>query len=367
EEHFALSVIQLKVLDGEVDLNYRLETTDGKSFTLKISAPAADQEAIDFQTALLQHLASKSLPFQTPHPVGSTVPLEDDRLMRLQTWVEGEMLDTLNPRTPKLWKQWGTTAGHLARALNDFTHPKAPKSYKWNPSQSLDQRVMARYMNAGDRVLADHFWEYFEEHIVAKLPDLRHGINYNDAHEHNLLVNSQGDIQGVIDFGDAMYTTKVNELAIACAYAGMHTVAPVEAMQVVVRGFHAIFPLEEREVSVLYGLIAGRLLITLATAADNLNKHPENQYLQISVKPARKLLHQLREIHPSLAEAHFRTVCGWTAHPKRNAFERWAKANGNHCYPVVDITNQALTIMDLGVGSHDLGHFLNYESLPRFT
>jgi 4-aminobutyrate aminotransferase-like enzyme/Ser/Thr protein kinase RdoA (MazF antagonist) len=367
EDHFGLTINRIKALDGEVDLNYRIETVDEHRYTLKISEPAANPQAIAFQTALLQHLAGKSLPFQTPHPRGEIIKLADGRLMRLQTWVSGEMLGTVNPRTQELREQWGTTAGHLAKALDDFSHPDAPRSYKWNPSQCPEQRVMAQYMTAEDLALAEYFWQYFEQYVTPRLPDLRQGINYNDAHEHNLLVNGHGNIQGVIDFGDAMYTARVNELAIACAYAGMHTVAPVEALQDVIRGFHKTFPLQEREVAVLYGLIAGRLLITLATAADNLHRNPNNQYLQISVPPARKLLQQLREIHPTLAEAHFRVACGWSAHPMKEAFENWAKENGSRCHPTVDISNQKLIVMDLGVGSHDLGHYLNYESLPRFT
>ncbi|MTB51423.1 aminotransferase class III-fold pyridoxal phosphate-dependent enzyme [Lewinella sp. W8] len=367
EDHFDLAVKRVKALDGEVDLNYYLQTEDGRQFTLKISPPDANRSAIDFQTSLLDHLAGKSLPFQTPRPVGPTVRLPDQRWLRVQSWVEGKMLDTLHPRSRALRTDWGATAGQLAGALNDFTHPEAPKNYKWNPSQCLDQRALASCLNAEDRELAEYFWNHFEESVIPVLPELRHGINYNDAHEHNLLVDERGRITGVIDFGDAMYTAKVNELAIACAYAGMHAAAPVEAMQDVVRGFHGVFPLEEREVSVLYGLLAARLLITLTTAADNLRRHPDNPYLQVSARPARELLRRLRSVHPTLAEAHFRVACGWSAHPGAAAFRRWAATHGASCYPVVDIAGRSLAVMDLGVGSRELGHYLNYESLPRFT
>lgn len=367
ETHYGLRVNRLRSLDGEVDLNYCLTTTDKQRYTLKISSPGADHQTIEFQTALLRHLAGKNLPFRTPRPLGGIITLADQRILRLQTWVAGKLLDGLNPRTSDLREQWGGTAGHLAAALQGFHHPAAPRNYKWNPSQCLEQRKMARYMNAEDRALAEYFWAYFERDIAPKIPELRHGINYNDAHEHNLLVNQQGRICGVIDFGDAMVSATVNELAIACAYAGMHTVAPIEAMREVVRGFHNVFPLEKKEVSVLYGLVAARLIITLATAADNRHRHPDNPYLQISVPPARRLLQQLREFHPTLAEAHFRVAGGWTAHPQAAPFHDWATGNGHRCRPVVDLTNQKITVMDLGVGSRDLGHYLNYESLPRFT
>eukprot|EP00903_Cladosiphon_okamuranus_P000739 g737.t1 len=55
---------------------------------------------------------------------------------------------------------------------------------------------------------------------------------------------------------------------------------PLTAACQLVTGFYAVRPLAEKELAVLYDMIAARLLITVATAAANLQAEPDNPYLQ---------------------------------------------------------------------------------------
>ena len=76
--------------------------------------------------------------------------------------------------------------------------------------------------------------------------------------ENNLLVEGfkiHEGVAGVIDFGDAIYAPRISELAIACAYAGMHCEDPIQAMKDVVRGFHDQVPIEDEELSILFPMI----------------------------------------------------------------------------------------------------------------
>ena len=79
-----------------------------------------------------------------------------------------------------------------------------------------------------------------------------------------MVVAGTGDaarIAGVIDFGDAIYTTRVSEVAIAAAYAMQRKDAPVEALTAVVRGYHGVVPLTGAEIATLYPLAVTRLAL----------------------------------------------------------------------------------------------------------
>ncbi|MBC6994709.1 aminotransferase class III-fold pyridoxal phosphate-dependent enzyme [Neolewinella lacunae] len=355
-EHYGIDATEVKALAGEVDLNFYLRTTTGAAYTLKISAPDTALSSLEFQDAIMRHLADSGIPRQTPVPVGNITPLGGGRFLRLQTWIEGKMLGDQHPITASLRWQWGQTAGLLSHALQNFQHPAAPTRYKWNPSQTLDAQVLAQYLTEEERSLAQFFWARFATHTLPRLADLRQSINYNDAHEQNLLVDAHGRITGVIDFGDAMHTHTVNELAIACAYAGMGWPDPIGAMAEVVAGYHASFPLQPEELLVLLDLIIARLLLTVTTAAENLAHAPENPYLQVSAAPAWALLRRLRKIDPAFALAMFRAATG------AESSRQFAPL-----HPVVRLAGKTVVPIDLSVGSLDLGNHRNYTDLPTFT
>ena len=155
------------------------------------------------------------------------------------------MLGDVHPRTESLLQQWGYIVGHLSKALQDFQDPFAKRFYKWNPSETLSSRKHAIYFETEEqKEIAEYFWSYFENNTKVKLSNLRKSINYMDAHEYNLLCNEDREnpnITGVIDFGDALYTETINDLAVACAYAGMTMQDPLDAFRTLVGAYHQVF------------------------------------------------------------------------------------------------------------------------------
>ena len=89
-------------------------------------------------------------------------------------------------------------------------------------------------------------------------------------------------VRSLIDYGDAIYTQTINDVAICCAYAIMDIPDPLEAALPIVRGYHKSFPLQEQELEFLYSLIAVRLIISVTKAAINKIETPANEYLWIS-------------------------------------------------------------------------------------
>ncbi|MCB0689683.1 MAG: aminotransferase class III-fold pyridoxal phosphate-dependent enzyme, partial [Saprospiraceae bacterium] len=216
---------------------------------------------------------------------------------------------------------------------------------------------------------ADYFWDLFEKTTLPQLPALRKSVNYNDAHEHNLLVSGspeKPEINGVIDFGDALYCETINELAIASAYAGMYLPDPLNAIADVVRGYHSQFTIEEKELSVLYSLISARLMLTVANAAWNKYHEPENEYLQVSEKPAWDLLKKWKKIHPEFAHYRFREVCGFKPCNKEKYFQQWLSNNHQKLIPVIESSGHKVMSLDLSVGSLVLGNNSHFNDISKF-
>ena len=358
----SLAVERIIPLPGETNQNYRLVTPGGRAYLLKASVPDARQEA--FHRDLLAHLQLANLPFAIPRLLEqySVDTALGPRTFRRYTWLSGHVLAERCPRTPTLLRNWGKICGYLSRALVEFKHPLAPRNFAWDPLRVVRGSIPLDELSQNKKTLAEYFISLAQGQDVS---NLRCSINYNDAHELNLLIAPGTDqITGVIDFDDACYTATVCELAIACAYAGMGMADPIGAMREVVAGYHEVFPLEERELAVLYPLVCARLLLTVTTAAHNRQREPDNAHLSVSEAPAWRLLEQLRAIHPTLALAHFRTAVGLPAHPRWQAYHDWCtRATPEPLF----VFPQRILPLDLGVGSLTLGHNRNYEQLPAFV
>ncbi|MEL6719933.1 MAG: phosphotransferase, partial [Bacteroidota bacterium] len=326
---------EITLLAGEVDYNYYLEVSRKEKYLLKISRTNTPLQSIDFQTKILLHLEKQTLPFSIPSVVKTKEGKEwtviaQGQYLRLQTWVEGNMLNDWKRRSPKLFKNWGIAVAQLNLALKNFDHPEAHRFYKWNPSETLNAEQYSPYFTSEhQQKIAHHFWRLFESQAQPQLKELRRGLNYNDAHELNLLTNDDQQISGIIDFGDALHTETINELAIACAYACMGMSDPIQAAMHVIEGFHSVLPLIEEEVKVLFPMIAARLMITVANAAWNKHQEPENEYLLVSEKPAWDLIEKLYPIAPNYAHYCFRAACGWEANPNLSVFQNWLSNSAN--------------------------------------
>jgi 4-aminobutyrate aminotransferase-like enzyme/Ser/Thr protein kinase RdoA (MazF antagonist) len=363
-------------LPGEIDKNFKIVDNKGNRYVLKWSAPDTPVERVELEIAIGQHLSDGAFPLAIPESVytrggASFVVLENQSILRVQKWVEGAMLEAAQPRTPSLLHQWGKTAGLLSRHLQGFDHPYAHRPFHWNPSSTLESRPLAKYItDPYQKKIAEECWQLFEKHALPVLPSLRKSVNYNDAHEHNLLTDTNHPhpkITGLIDFGDALYTETVNELAIACAYAGMNMRDPVEAMKPVVRAYHEVFPLEEKEIAVLYYLILARLLITVSQAARNAQESPENVYLQVSARPAWELLEKLWNSADSFVHFSFRDACSLPPCTAASSFQQWIENEQPVFYHPMDIKERKTAKLDLSVDSLELGNNSHFEEIKAFN
>jgi 4-aminobutyrate aminotransferase-like enzyme/Ser/Thr protein kinase RdoA (MazF antagonist) len=364
-DHYGLDV-SVTTLPGEIDLNYFLEAVTGEKLILKIANPAEKREHLELQHALMNHLSDQACGLQTSK-LRKTLSGEEllrldldgsgERFVRLLTWIEGRVFAKVNPHSPLLLQRLGAMCGTLCRQLKDFDHPAAHRFIKWDPSQAAWIKPhLSRF--SGDREkIVGYFYALFEEEAVPLFPHLRRSVNYNDANDYNVLVSCDVEdptVPGVIDFGDAVFTHTINELAIAIAYAVMDKADPLEAACHIVKGFNQAYRITEAELGALFPLVATRLLVSVVCSELNRLEHPENEYLQISDRPAWDLLARFKEIHPAFAAASFRHACGLAPSPKAERFRTWAMQNREKILPPLHY--RSYSWLDLSIGSLDLGN-----------
>ncbi|MGB0523619.1 MAG: aminotransferase class III-fold pyridoxal phosphate-dependent enzyme [Flammeovirgaceae bacterium] len=366
---------KLKKLPGELDFNFRLDTDQG-SYILKISRPDADEEYIQYQQQLLEHVANSELKLRVPRAVpdreknfiSKVTDIDgNERLVRLLTWIDGRLWSEVNPQGIELLWSLGKEAGRINQALEGFDHPNAHRTFEWDIAQAAWTYAYF-YLFEGEQLeIVSYFKKKFKT-IQKRYKKLRKGVVHNDANDNNIIVDDylvHPQVRSIIDFGDAIYTQKINDLAIAISYGMMNKPDALAAALPIVEGYHSSFPLLDEELEALYVLVAVRLLISVTKSAINRQEEPENEYLFVSEKPAWKALKQWRELDATYAYCAFRAACGLVAHPHEAAFESWAAQQSvsiNHLFPSLDFQNTHR--VDMSVSSTWLGHestFLDNE------
>ena len=136
--------------------------------------------------------------------------------------------------------------------------------------------------------------------------------NHNDANPANVFVDptqARGGtpkVIGLVDFGDAIRSWTVADLAVACAYAGLDKRDPVGAFCHVGRGYAAEHPVTEAEADVVFELARLRLALSVTISATRAAQDPDNEYLLVSQALAWALLEALDHGSAELARYRLR-------------------------------------------------------------
>ena len=353
-------------LPGELDFNFRIDA-EGKMYMLKVSRPDANQEYLEFQQEILQHVAKSNLEIISPIPLpdqqGDYISETKDesgrsRKVRLLTWIEGRLWAGLNPVNNRLLFSLGEEAGRLTRALQGFEHPLTIRSYEWDVAQAGWTREH-EHLFAGEKLeILRYFSEQFDS-LQEKYAVLRKSVVHSDVNDYNVVVTedlNDPKVKAIIDYGDAIQTQIINDLATTIAYAVMGKPDPLSAAIPLVEGYHLWFPLLEEELEQLYVLVAMKLVISVTKSAINRKKEPDNEYLLISEAPAWEVLKKWKAVSKEFAHYSFRHSCGFSAHPHNKAFRDWATDHPlslTSLFP--SINKEQVHPLDLSVSSSWIG------------
>jgi|APGre2960657444_1045066.scaffolds.fasta_scaffold16631_1 4-aminobutyrate aminotransferase-like enzyme/Ser/Thr protein kinase RdoA (MazF antagonist) len=313
--------VKASVLNGYDELNFLLTEKSGKKNILKVSNSSHDYFFLEAQVKILQHLSKSDLAaeFQvyTLNKKGETlteiIVEETTYYIRILSFLEGSFWVEAPEKNKTLFENLGSFLGKMDKNLKGFKHPGMHRHYTWDISTARDANYKMNYIqDAAKKRIADYFMLQFETEVLPTLSSYRQAYTHNDANDYNVLV--KGDkIAGLIDFGDMVYTALINNVAVACTYAMLHQSDPLSAAVLVVKGYHSAYAIDEKELSILYYLIAARLCISVTQSAYNGSLDTKNEHHFITEKPAWDLLCYLITLNPIKAENDFRLACNYTS------------------------------------------------------
>jgi len=314
----------IRVLPGEYDDNFQLQTEDSRAFVLKLMHPAREDSFVDMQCRALTHLAGRAPHLALPRVIAiakgelyARVRLEDEtsRLVWMLSYLPGTTLAETKPHAPELLASLGRMLAEIDLALRDFAHPCAQRFLKWDLSRSNWARdYLGHIADPERRALAKKFLNLFEEEAVPRFPLLRRSVIYGDANDHNALVDPKTKrVVSVIDFGDMHEGFTVGEPAIAAAYAILGKDHPLAAAGSVLAGYQEILPLAEEEIAAFFALMAARLAVSVVNSAHRKSLVPDDPYVTASEAPAWEALERLAAIDSHTAKEYFRAAAGKVA------------------------------------------------------
>ncbi len=310
---------RLSRLPGERDLNFLVETADARRYLLKFANASEEAGVTDFQNRLLMHLADVDSAFPAPRVVPTrdgehlfeTVTASGDvHRVRLLTWLDGTPLDEATGGT-SVAAQTGGILARLGRLLEDFDHPSADYALPWDIHNAAALGELLPHVDdAALRAACERRIDRFRASVEPRLAALARQVVHNDMNPSNVLVDDAGQVAGVIDFGDAVRSERVNDVAVAAAYLCRVEGDPFAAVVEFLAAYAAVAPLEDEEVMLLPDLILSRHLTTVMIAHWRSALYPENRsYILRSERRARHMLETVANQPLDATLERFRSAC----------------------------------------------------------
>ena len=319
EQEFGIQILNNKQLDGYANKNYHIKTEENDFIYKTYIYSESLKDTVEAENDTLLHLQEEFdsyIPKPVPFKDNSFVKvIESDNgrvISRMLTFLRGEFLGNVK-HTPSLFESWGAFLAKLNIRLGNFNnYVIKARRWEWDIQYfELNKKYINDIENPKDRNLVLYYFVQFEDIVRPVIPKLRKQVIHNDANEWNLLVQNE-EISGIIDFGDVAHTFLVNELAIAITYGCYDKENPLEWAILLIKSYHRVLPLEEKELKVLYYLIAARLCTSVCNSAHARMADPNNIYASVSEKSAWKMLYRWFTINPIKAENEFRKAAGFS-------------------------------------------------------
>jgi hydroxylysine kinase len=319
--------VTVRPLVSERDQNFRLRSTDGKEYVLKIASLKEDPQVTEFQIQALLHLQAwcdqESFPLNAPQIVptadGDTyirmTSTSGEHIARVVTFVAGVPLGERQP-SPALAANMGRYLAHLGRGLREFRHPGNSQVLLWDMQRALElRRLLPHILNKALRSGIEQVLHEFEQLAWPKFPQLRTQVIHSDFNPDNVLTFSTDDeaVAGVIDFGDMLRSPLIVDVAIAASYLSSEDGNPLALIAEFLAGYHAVTPLTLEELEILHTLIKTRLAASISILKWRASfRDADDPYLakiRDEGSLSERFLERLSEIPREHATQTFRQIC----------------------------------------------------------
>jgi 4-aminobutyrate aminotransferase-like enzyme/Ser/Thr protein kinase RdoA (MazF antagonist) len=179
---------------------------------------------------------------------------------------------------------YGQTHARLNLALRSYFHAAAGRKLLWDVRNAADLREHAEALpDASRRLLVENVLDRFEERVAPRWPLLRAQVCHGDLNLDNVLLDDEGRVSGITDFGDVNFTAQAADFAIALAslLRGRPAGDVFRAGRIAIDGYQSRIPLEPIELELLGDLVVARLAAIVTISAWRTERYPENaKYIQ---------------------------------------------------------------------------------------
>ena len=291
-----------KPLEGERDQNHRVTEASGAQWVFKLFNSNEPETAIVCQAEALEHIATTDPGLAVPRlrrsltGAAASEWVIDGRRHQVMvlSYLPGAVVGNRELSADKFY-ELGQLVARLGKALRGFVSPApAQRKLVWDNRHILDLRPFVESipdnLRPAARGLLDHFAQYMKQRLAAMRSQIIHG----DVHPYNCLMDDAGNFTGVIDFGDLVHATLVQDAANCIADFLQMEKAIDTVLYSTTRGYCSITPLDEEELDLLLDMIAIRLLMTpLVDAAKRSEGCPVQDYLATAGDRCLPLLEQI--------------------------------------------------------------------------
>jgi 4-aminobutyrate aminotransferase-like enzyme/Ser/Thr protein kinase RdoA (MazF antagonist) len=348
-ELFGFEGVVEHVFDSERDQNF-LVANDTEQRVLKISNAGEDRGVLEMEIAAALHAlrVDPSLPVAQPLPAAGDstyIATATDRqggvhMARMTRFLRGRAsVDAMTLDQAALWS-YGETLARLGRALRGFFHPSADRVLLWSVEHCLLLRPMTDAIeDPARRALVRACFDRFEEHVAPRWPGLRAQVVHGDLTLDNALLDDDGRITGIVDFGDMSHTALVADpvSALDSTLSVRQGDELFHAAWALLDGYSSVTPLEAEERALVGDTLAARLALTVTISAWRVRRFPENAaYIQGWDREAWSMLEQFAELGPG--ETARRLGAAEPTPPTDALIERRARVFGTALSPLTYTT-----------------------------
>ena len=257
-------------LEGERDQNFRVTAAGGAQFVFKLCHPDEGAAILKCQAEVLEHVARVDPDLAVPRLqralTDAALPVmthdgQDFPVMVL-SWLPGQVIgERILSQAQR--RVMGAMLARLGIAMRGFVHgAPANRRLLWDTRLAGDLDRDIPRLPPEDQGLATEIMTRHRHVTLPALGRLRAQIIHGDVHPFNCLIDDSGAISGIIDFGDLVHGSLVQDLANATAdflFPGRDHEAVILDL---VKGYVSVSPLDEAEVDLILDMIEVRLIMT---------------------------------------------------------------------------------------------------------
>ncbi|MGN1063224.1 MAG: aminoglycoside phosphotransferase family protein [Alphaproteobacteria bacterium] len=215
-------VILYEIFDGEKKLNFTARESGNSvvfdvndEWIVKIPTDKNEARAIRHEIKLAQKLKSADLPVEISHPTGVDIAWADSQgdaeqvTCAIMKKIKGSHVPFDIEPNHKLTRQ----VGEFLAALHAVkVSPDDVRECEWNWNVQKILKKMGPDISLRRYLKSTVFAPLYQAYISRVHPVLCHG----DIHRQNVIVDSQGNLSAVIDFGNATLTCRGHEVVEPC-------------------------------------------------------------------------------------------------------------------------------------------------------